>query len=40
MQNPQSELQGDLQGNLEGNLEGGGIAIEPDDRNEAYRSVV
>lgn len=36
MQNPQSHLQGDLQGKLHG----GGIAIEPEDRNDAYRSVV
>ena len=28
------------QGNLQGNLQGGGIVIEPDDRNEAYHSVV
>lgn len=32
MQNPQ--------GNLQGNLQGGGIAIEPDDRTDAYHSVV
>jgi hypothetical protein len=32
VQNPQGHLQGDLRG--------GGIAIEPADRNDAYRSVV
>jgi len=26
--------------NAQGSLQGGGIAIEPDDRNDAYRSVV
>jgi hypothetical protein len=36
VQNPQ----GNFQGHLQGDLRGGGIAIEPADRNDAYRSVV
>ena len=40
MQDPQGNLQGNRQGNRQGNLRDGGIAIEPDDRNEAYHLVV